>query len=80
MNRRPLNGQIEFLVLTRWRSIDAFEAFAGGDIGGAVVEPGALAALVEFDLRRAMHGLSPARPGSKLRNSPFLPPDAAMVE
>jgi hypothetical protein len=40
MNRRPLNGQIEFLVLTRWRSIDAFEAFAGGDIGGTVVEPG----------------------------------------
>jgi heme-degrading monooxygenase HmoA len=49
LSQRPLNGQIEFLVLTRWRSIDAIEAFAGGDIGRAVVEPGGVAALVEFD-------------------------------
>jgi heme-degrading monooxygenase HmoA len=42
-------GEVEFLVLTRWASIDAVRAFAGDDISGAVVEPEAAAALVRFD-------------------------------
>lgn len=42
---------IEFLVLTRWASMDAVRAFAGDDTGKAVVEPGAVAALIEFDDR-----------------------------
>lgn len=42
---------IEFLVLSRWRSMDAIRGFAGDDIGRAVVEPGARAALIDYDDR-----------------------------
>jgi heme-degrading monooxygenase HmoA len=49
--RRQIGDTIEFLVLTRWRSMDAIRAFAGMDIEKAVVEPGAVAALTEFDSR-----------------------------
>src|SRR5207244_12548361 len=49
LSRRSLGDQLEFLVLTRWQSLDSIRAFAGADIGKAVVEPGAAAALVEFD-------------------------------
>ena len=51
LSRRALDDKIEFLVLTRWRSIDAIEAFAGRDIATAVVEPGAVEALLDFDAR-----------------------------
>ncbi len=47
--RAPHPGGVEFLVLTRWRSIEAIRAFAGDDIRRAVVEPGAVAALEDFD-------------------------------
>ena len=40
---------IEYLVLTRRRSLDAIRAFTGPDIGRAVVEPGAVAAPTDFD-------------------------------
>jgi heme-degrading monooxygenase HmoA len=43
------DDKIKFLVLTRWQSLDAIRAFAGADIAMAVVEPNAVAALVEFD-------------------------------
>jgi heme-degrading monooxygenase HmoA len=49
LSRRQLDDEIEFLVLTRWQSMDAIRAFAGTDVEKAVVEPGAVAALVEFD-------------------------------
>jgi heme-degrading monooxygenase HmoA len=49
LRRRTQNGEIEFLVLTRWTSIEAVRAFAGADTGKAVVEPDAVAALVDFD-------------------------------
>lgn len=49
LSRRQHNGQVEFLVLTRWRSIDAIRDFAGSDVAKAVVEPGAAAALLDFD-------------------------------
>jgi heme-degrading monooxygenase HmoA len=49
LTRRQLDDEIEFLVLTRWQSIDAIRAFAGLNVEKAVVEPGAVAALVEFD-------------------------------
>jgi heme-degrading monooxygenase HmoA len=42
---------IEFLVLTRWRSMDAIRAFAGEDLKRAVVEPEAVCALTRFDER-----------------------------
>jgi heme-degrading monooxygenase HmoA len=40
---------IEFLVLTRWDSMDAIRAFAGDEVENAVVEPQAAAALLSFD-------------------------------
>lgn len=49
--QRKLDDRIEFVVLTRWDSLEAIRAFAGSDIERAVVEPGAAAALVEFDAR-----------------------------
>jgi heme-degrading monooxygenase HmoA len=47
--QRPLKGQIEFVVLTFWRSMAAIRAFAGANVDRAVVEPGAVAALSDFD-------------------------------
>jgi heme-degrading monooxygenase HmoA len=47
-------GGIEYLVLTRWSSMAAIEGFAGSDIGKAVVEPEAIAALTDYD-RTAVH-------------------------
>jgi heme-degrading monooxygenase HmoA len=44
-----LEDRIEFLVLTRWQSIEAIRGFAGSDISKAVVEPAAAAALLDFD-------------------------------
>lgn len=51
LSRRRREHDVEYLVLTRWRSIDAIRAFAGADPERAVVEPGAIAALVDFDDR-----------------------------
>ncbi|HKM64580.1 MAG TPA: antibiotic biosynthesis monooxygenase [Acidisphaera sp.] len=49
LSQRESGDTIEFLVLTRWDSIDAIARFAGSDIGNAVVEPGAVGALLDFD-------------------------------
>ncbi len=49
LSRRQLDDKVEFLVLTRWESMNAIRAFAGENIDEAVVEPGAVAALIEFD-------------------------------
>jgi heme-degrading monooxygenase HmoA len=49
LSRRALDDKIEFLVLTRWRSLEAIEGFAGRDIATAIVEPGAVEALLDFD-------------------------------
>jgi heme-degrading monooxygenase HmoA len=49
LSRRRLGDRLEFLVLTRWQSMDAVRAFAGDGVETAVVEPGAVAALIEFD-------------------------------
>ena len=49
--RRDLDGEVEFLVLTQWQSMETIRAFAGMEVDKAVVEPGAAAALVEFDER-----------------------------
>jgi heme-degrading monooxygenase HmoA len=51
LSRRDVDGGVEFLVLTRWQSMDAIRGFAGTEVDKAVVEPGAAAALVEFDER-----------------------------
>lgn len=41
--------KVEFLVLTRWESMEAIRSFAGAAVDKAVVEPSALAALTDFD-------------------------------
>lgn len=46
--------RIEFVVLTRWHSMAAIAAFAGEDASQAVVEPAAVAALVDYD-RQVRH-------------------------
>ena len=51
LSRRRLGDGIEFLVLTRWKSMDAIRAFAGSEIDNAVVEPGTVAALIDFDAK-----------------------------
>jgi heme-degrading monooxygenase HmoA len=40
---------LEFVVITKWDSMDAIRAFAGPSPEKAVVEPGAAAALKTFD-------------------------------
>jgi heme-degrading monooxygenase HmoA len=47
--QRKLDDEIEFLVITRWQSMEAIGAFAGADVEKAIVEPGAVAALVTYD-------------------------------
>jgi heme-degrading monooxygenase HmoA len=49
LGRREIDGKTEFLVLTRWQSMNAIRAFAGIEVDKAVVEPGAVAALTDFD-------------------------------
>ncbi len=49
--RRHRGDGIEFLVLTRWKSMDAIRAFAGSEVDNAVVEPGAAATLIDFDAK-----------------------------
>jgi heme-degrading monooxygenase HmoA len=40
---------VEYLVISRWRSLEAIRGFAGDNIARAVVEPGAIAALASYD-------------------------------
>jgi len=49
LSARSADGVMEFVVLTRWTSMDAVRAFAGSDPEKAVVEPGAIAALTDYD-------------------------------
>jgi heme-degrading monooxygenase HmoA len=53
--RRDMPDAIEFTVISRWASLDAIRAFAGDDPTKALVEPGAVAALREFDDRATHH-------------------------
>jgi heme-degrading monooxygenase HmoA len=46
---RQIDGQIEFLAVTLWDSIDSIKAFSGDDPETAVVEPEARAVLSGFD-------------------------------
>ena len=47
--RRDVTDGVEFVVITRWESMDAIHAFAGDDPERAVVPPDAQALLVEWD-------------------------------
>ena len=54
IHSRPLGSGIEFLVVTRWESLDAIARFAGADLEVAVVPDKAAALMIEYD-RRARH-------------------------
>jgi heme-degrading monooxygenase HmoA len=47
--RRTVDGQVEFLVMTEWVSLDAVRTFAGDALDRAVVDPAARAVLTTFD-------------------------------
>jgi heme-degrading monooxygenase HmoA len=47
--RRDHDGNVEFLVVTMWDSIEAVRQFAGDNPERAVVEPEARAILSDFD-------------------------------
>jgi len=49
--RRAVGGEIEFVTLTRFKSIDAIRAFAGEDYEAAHVAPRARELLSRFDAR-----------------------------
>jgi heme-degrading monooxygenase HmoA len=49
LGKRSVEGAIEFLVLTRWESLEHIKQFAGADVANSVVEPGAVAELIDFD-------------------------------
>ena len=51
MQRRDASDGVEFVVITRWRSMDAIRAFAGSDAEAAVVPPHAQAMMVSYDAR-----------------------------
>jgi heme-degrading monooxygenase HmoA len=51
---RPFGAGIEFLVVTRWGSMEALAKFAGSDPEAAVVPATAAAMMIEYD-RRARH-------------------------
>jgi len=51
---RPLGAGTEFLIVTRWESIDALARFSGSDPEAAVVPAKAAAMMIEYD-RRARH-------------------------
>jgi heme-degrading monooxygenase HmoA len=47
---RERHGDIvDFMVMTRWASMEAIRRFAGADVTKAMVEPAAEAILLEFD-------------------------------
>ena len=47
--RKDCGTEVEYLVLSRWISMDAVRTFAGNEVDKAVVEPQAVAALIDFD-------------------------------
>jgi heme-degrading monooxygenase HmoA len=51
---RPLGGGVEFIVVTRWESLDAIARFAGTDLQAAVVPAEVAAMMIDYD-RRATH-------------------------
>lgn len=53
--QRDLGDMIEFTVLTKWQSMDSIRAFSGDNPEKAVVEPGAIRALKEYDERVSHH-------------------------
>ena len=49
LKRALANGNIEFMIVTRWQSIDSISAFAGDDITTAVIPVTAQSLLLSYD-------------------------------
>jgi heme-degrading monooxygenase HmoA len=49
LSQREVGDQVEFLVLTRWKSMDAIREFTGSAAEHAVMDPAAMALLVAYD-------------------------------
>ena len=49
--RRTVPPGVEFVIVTRWASIEAIEMFAGSDPERAVVPPNVVAMMIEYDQR-----------------------------
>jgi heme-degrading monooxygenase HmoA len=49
--KRTVERGVEFLVVTRWRSLEAIKAFAGSDAETAVVPPEVQRMMLEYDTR-----------------------------
>jgi len=61
--RRPAGGEVEFVTVMRFDSLEAVRVFAGDDYETAVVPPAARALLSRFDARSAHFELRvPASP------------------
>ena len=52
--KRPSGRSVEFLIVTRWQSMDAIRQFAGSDLEGAVVPPEVEPMMIDYD-RRVAH-------------------------
>ena len=60
--RRPDGGEVAFVTLTRFDSLDAIRAFAGDDYEVPVLEPEALALLSHYDEQALHFGSTTFRP------------------
>ena len=49
LSSRDVDHVVEFTVITRWASMDAVRGFAGAVVERAVVEPEAVAALIDYE-------------------------------
>jgi len=47
--RRKVEKGVEFLIVTRWQSIEGIQRFAGGDADVAVVPPKVREIMIEYD-------------------------------
>jgi heme-degrading monooxygenase HmoA len=48
---RTLENAVEFLIISRWSSVEAIAQFAGADVEAAVVPANVQAMMIEYDLR-----------------------------
>lgn len=60
---RPVPEGIQFLVITRWQSLEAIRLFAGEAIETAVVPPAVQAMMVSFDAKVEHFELTASFPG-----------------
>lgn len=49
LSQREVGDQVEFLVLTHWKTMEAIRDFTGSAAEHAVIDPGAMATLVAYD-------------------------------